>query len=518
MSLITASNAIQTGSINPSLDSGILTLGNTQIAGTLNLGTNVSRTGDVNIGTSTNTGKITIATVNTGNTNADPAISIGADAGAKTIKINNNTQSVHCSSVDLKGSTINNITATTGALSVGDGQTDGVLNLGTNSARTATGVINIGSSTGLAPINIDTASTLNTNASPAISIGTAVSAKTIKIGHNNSATRGIVNVGELKVDTGQTDVKLETQGTNNQMYIGSQQSSGILYIASAGATRSGAVNISSNAGTFETNIHSGSSSGTLTLGSSSNSINILSSSVNITSSATGNVTIGANHTTGGNINLATSTSSVGVLNIGNGQTSNYTINMINGNTNAGTVNIATGTAGTQSSVVNISSGTTTGALTLGNTNNTVKIGGTLAMGASKSITLRTDGTAPTAQTQLGGRIIQSIVPSLATANGFIYSTITITTPGVYLFEFLVEQAYTSLGSNNYITINGANAEVVTNGSVSRKYGWNPTLASTISFQGSQVTTATASNYTIVVTHNSTYSTAGIGFFQVTRLG
>jgi hypothetical protein len=405
MSLITASDTVKTNTLDTLTTSANMLIGN-----------------------ATNTGKITIATVNTGNTNANPAISIGADAGAKTIKINNNTNSVHCSSVDLKGSTINNITATTGALSVGDGQTDGILNLGTNSARTATGVINIGSSTSLAPINIDTASTLNTNATPAISIGTAVSAKTIKIGHNASATRGIVNVGELKVDTGQFDVKLETQGTNNQMYIASTQSGGggTLYIASAGATRSGSVNISTNAGTFATNICTGTGTGLLTIGSSSNS-------------ATFNST-------------------------------------------------------------------------------TLTVNSNLTMGASKNITLKTDGTAPTAQTQLGGRVIQSIVPSGPTTGGFTYSTITITTAGIYLFEWLVEQAYTTLGSNNYITLNGTNAEPATNASVSKKYGWNSVQPSIISFQGSQVTTATASSYTLVVTQNGTYGTPGVGFFQATRLG
>jgi len=98
------------------------------------------------IGSSSNTGTITIATVNTGNTDASPAISIGADSGTKTIKINNNTNSVHCSSLDITGSGINNITNATGSVDIGNLQTSGVLNIGVNGSRT--GAINIATNGG----------------------------------------------------------------------------------------------------------------------------------------------------------------------------------------------------------------------------------------------------------------------------------------------------------------------------------------------------------------------------------
>jgi hypothetical protein len=147
---------------------------------------------NMTIGSSSNTGTITIATTNTGNTDTNPAISIGADAGTKTIKINNNSNSVHCSSVDLQGSSINNITATTGALSVGDGQTDGILNIGTGT-RTATGVVNIANAASNAcAINVMNGNT--TSGSVNIATGTGLTqTTTVNIGSGN--TTGAVTIG-----------------------------------------------------------------------------------------------------------------------------------------------------------------------------------------------------------------------------------------------------------------------------------------------------------------------------------
>ena len=111
---------------------------------------------NMTIGSSTNTGTISISTINTGNTNASPAIAIGTDAGTKTIKINNNSNSVHCSSIDLKGSTINNITGTTGNLTIGDLQTTGIIEIGSNTSRT--GSITLGNGTGASSVIIGSTS------------------------------------------------------------------------------------------------------------------------------------------------------------------------------------------------------------------------------------------------------------------------------------------------------------------------------------------------------------------------
>jgi hypothetical protein len=121
---------------------------------TNNLNT-TSTSSNLVIGSATNTGTIFINTIATNNTNADPAIAIGTNTGTRTIKINNGTNSVHCSSIDMAGSGINNVANTTGDINIGNLQTTGDLNIGTNVGRTSTSVINIGTgSTLVNPINI----------------------------------------------------------------------------------------------------------------------------------------------------------------------------------------------------------------------------------------------------------------------------------------------------------------------------------------------------------------------------
>lgn len=80
-------------------------------------------------------------TTQTANTNL-----FGNMGAGQTLKLGNQTtaQSVHCSQIDCNGTTINNAVApANGALSIGNSQTGtaGILNIGTNVART--GAINI---------------------------------------------------------------------------------------------------------------------------------------------------------------------------------------------------------------------------------------------------------------------------------------------------------------------------------------------------------------------------------------
>lgn len=139
----TASNTIATNIIDTTT-AGALTIGNTTATSIL-------------LGSSTagRTPTIVIDTLSVANTNADPAIAIGTSSSVKTIKLGIASSSVHCSSLDIKGSAINNISNATGNISIGDLQTDGILNLGAGTLRTATGVINIGNpSATIAPIVI----------------------------------------------------------------------------------------------------------------------------------------------------------------------------------------------------------------------------------------------------------------------------------------------------------------------------------------------------------------------------
>lgn len=139
----TASNTISTNIIDTTT-AGALTIGDATATSIL-------------LGSSTagRTPTIVIDTLSVANTNASPAIAIGTSSSVKTIKLGIATSSVHCSSVEIKGSAINNITNSTGNVSIGDLQTDGILNLGSGTSRTATGVINIGNpSATIAPIVI----------------------------------------------------------------------------------------------------------------------------------------------------------------------------------------------------------------------------------------------------------------------------------------------------------------------------------------------------------------------------
>jgi hypothetical protein len=163
---------------------------------------------NMTIGSSTNTGTISISTINTGNTNANPAIAIGTDAGTKTIKLNNNTNSVHCSSIDLQGSAINNITATTGQLDIGTSQTSGVLNIGNLAART--GAINIGNGTGVLPITIGstaaTATTTIRNPIMSLSYTTYPTYTNAQIGYTSSLYLSTLNGNVINTVGTQTDV------------------------------------------------------------------------------------------------------------------------------------------------------------------------------------------------------------------------------------------------------------------------------------------------------------------------
>ncbi len=284
---------------------------------------------NLQIGSASNTGTIFISTIATNNTNADPAIAIGTNAGVRTIKINNGTNSVHCSSIDMIGSAINNVSNLTGDISIGNLQTTGILNLGTLATRS--GAINLGVSGGTQPISINTSSVLNTVTTPAISIGASTAVKFIKIGSNT--TNGTVSLGLLNVDTSVTGVPtafLTTTSTTSDISIGAFQTSGaLLFGTGQGVVRTGGMTFASAPNTACT-------------------IAFLT---------------GTGVTVNGIVNFLTGASCLGRFNI------------FTGNTSAGSVNIATGTGATQTTAVNISSGTTSGAITIGNTNSTTALNG-----------------------------------------------------------------------------------------------------------------------------------------------
>jgi len=302
-----------TGLNNITATSGQVDIAQLQTSGNLNIATNASRTSDINIGSATNTGAISLQTASTLNTDGSPAISIGTSGSAKTIKLNNSTNSVICSGLDIKGTGINGIVNASGQVDIAQLQTSGNLNIATNASRTSD--INVGSATNTGAISLQTASTLNTDGSPAISIGTAGSVKTIKVG--SSSVAQTVNVAGMTTNfNGTTTNKLNPLTASHDLLLGSNQNSGILYLgAGDGVARSG------------------------------------------------------------NIQIGTGTSSSNQINILNGGSASGSVNIMNGSTNSGSVNIANGTGATQTTSVNISTGTTTGLIAIGNGSSTTRING-----------------------------------------------------------------------------------------------------------------------------------------------
>lgn len=123
-----------------------------------------SSTSDMTFSSSSNTGTISIDTGKTGSTAAAPAISIGTSAVAKTIKLgvagSTNTNSIHLAGLDITNIGLNNITGTTGNLTIGNLQSTGTIDIGGLSTRT--GAITIGNGTGILPITIGSTAATST--------------------------------------------------------------------------------------------------------------------------------------------------------------------------------------------------------------------------------------------------------------------------------------------------------------------------------------------------------------------
>jgi len=240
---------------------------------------------------------------------------------------------------------------------------------------------------------------------------------------------------------------IQPTATTTTMLINSTMTSGDMYIGSNAAA--------SNART-----------GVIHIGDSNNIASGGAVHINNGTSNTSNTQIMNGLTTSGNLNLMTGGSCSGSINIGTGNISNPTINILTGQTCTGALNIGTNTVGVstvpvsintgnQSGAINmgnsgnafqvnsgtiqvgttngaqvlllgqeaatgtvkiaggggvntatvqIANGTTSGAVTIGNTGNTVNVNGSLTIGTGKNITLQpTAGyTAPTQDTMLGG--------------------------------------------------------------------------------------------------------------------
>jgi hypothetical protein len=438
------------------INNGINNASNTQIAN------GATTSGNVNIMTgNTSSGVVNIAT-GTGATQSSAVnILTGSSTGAASIG-NAATTAVNLTGAALKF-LINGLTATSGLVLGSNGLGNVIWTTPTvygdaflGNTQTFTAVNTFSNSIVTPTITTPTASTAcglwTSNTGGVIGIANSANrnaALNIGTGNNNlvgapiNINTGSASAAPVNISNGPT-----ASGTLNIMN---------------GATSAGSVNIATGTGATQTtavNISTGSTTGTVSLGNTTCPVNINSSALGLNNgaSASGTVNVLSGATSAGSVNIATGTgatqttavnistgSTTGTLSLGNttcpvninssalgisnGVSASGTVNIRNGNTSAGSVNIANGTGASQTTAVNISSGSTTGAVTIGNSANTTTINSALTL--AKPITL---GTSATANTQLGF-ITNVLNNSSATSSATVVQTVGTFTPpsdGTYI--------------------------------------------------------------------------------------
>jgi hypothetical protein len=251
--------------------------------------------------------------------------------------------------------------------------------------------------------------------------------------------------GALVISTSSLNINAITS-TGIQNFAGASVDIGIgNFPGTALLPTSGVINIASgtnavpNSFTTAVNIGAGSTTGAITIGNVSNTTNMRSSIINLQNFAgttTGNVVdVDIGNTPGTTLALATS----------------------------GAINLASGTNAIPNSyttAVNIGSGSTTGAITIGNVSNTtnlnsgkINVVGDLTMGTGKNITLQPASSyvEPTANTMLGGITVGTFSALSASINGTTTIASLTLTKGTYIVYVNFEVAYTGTFTTNYIT-------------------------------------------------------------------
>jgi len=170
---------------------------------------------------------------------------------------------------------IDAITPTTGAISIGASQTDGILNLGTGS-RTTTGVINIATATSDAcAVNIKNGATSAGLVN--IANGTGIT-QTTAVNIANNSTTGAVTIGNSANSTNM-----------NSQFINLSNQTGNVNIKT-GDNDTGQVNIGTGTSVSTNNvvisIGSGNTIGTTTIGNSGNITTLSSATINVNGALT----------------------------------------------------------------------------------------------------------------------------------------------------------------------------------------------------------------------------------------
>ena len=214
-------------------NTGNMEIATTQIGGSLLIGTEPNRTGEIRIGASTAVG-------------AGRTINIGTTASSGTNPVNIAGSAITVGSANTSTLTVN--PNATSALNLGNNMTGGTLTIGgTVGGSTAINIGNGGSQGG------------------AISIGGGAVAKNITIGSASGGTT-LIRGGVITLNTGTTGVITlgnNTTGSTNigqslttgDLTIGGLQTTGNMFIGQSGVGSSNAVNIANaSAGTTNVNI------------------------------------------------------------------------------------------------------------------------------------------------------------------------------------------------------------------------------------------------------------------------
>lgn len=114
---------------------------------------------------------------------------------------------------------------------------------------------------------------------------------------------------------------------------------------------------------------------------------------------------------------------------------------------------------------------------------------------------------------MGGSLTYTQTSAVGPLSGGNYATLTVVTPGVYLANFCINQAFTGTIISAYTTLIGTN--IATNSSYGFCYA---NTTNTITFQGTQVITCTASIYALQLTYTGVAMGNFGGFFYLTRIG
>lgn len=345
---ITIGNGSGLSSLVFNAGTGNIDIGANAIARTINIGTGAAVIETINVG---GTGANVISI---GNTQTAGSVSLGAAMTSGTISIGGT--GLQTGQLDLApgtGAQTVAIANSTGVktINIGNGVSGNTISIG-NGVNTSAQTINVGSGAAAANSTVNILTGVATAGTQTLNLGTGASAKTINIGNTTGATA-------LTLDSGTGAISIGTGAQARTINVGTGAA---VQTVTVGSTN-GASTLTLESGTGALNIGTGAFAKTVTMGNATGAtalaLNSGTGGIVLLTGTTGTVSIKSGTT--GSVTLDSGTT--GTVNVGTGN-------------NAKTINIGSGTAG---NTVNIASDNTTAdTLTVGSALDTMTIGaGTL---------------------------------------------------------------------------------------------------------------------------------------------